>query len=183
MPLPGYSATKSLVPGVQKLIDMGIADPAAIGLHGHSWSGYLTAHVITQTNIFAAAVSRSAGLQHDQCNTAASDGEPVWPDSFSNEQTQSRLGVNMYDNHLPYIENSPVFFAERIQNTPAQFQFGDEDEAVPWEQGIELYLAMRRLGKESVFLPRYHGEPHHLLCVRQPTGLCHQNEGIFRIIT
>ena len=54
---PGSSATKCLVPGVQKLIDMGIADPMAIGLHGHSWSGYQTAFVITQTNIFAAAVA------------------------------------------------------------------------------------------------------------------------------
>ena len=54
---PGYSATKCLVPGVQKLIDMGVADPKAIGLHGHSWSGYQTAFVITQTNIFAAAVA------------------------------------------------------------------------------------------------------------------------------
>ncbi|MFT4514537.1 MAG: hypothetical protein ACI91B_003248 [Planctomycetota bacterium] len=54
---PGFSATKCLVPGVQKLIDMGIADPDAIGLHGHSWSGYQPAFMITQTDQFAAAVA------------------------------------------------------------------------------------------------------------------------------
>ena len=159
VPLPGYSATKSLVPGVQKLIDMGIADPAAIGLHGHSWSGYLTAHVITQTNIFAAAVAGAPVSNMTSAYSGIRWGTGL-ARQFQYEQTQSRLGVNMYDNHLPYIENSPVFFAERIQ-TPLLIQFGDEDEAVPWEQGIELYLAMRRLGKESVFL-QYHGEPHHL---------------------
>jgi dipeptidyl aminopeptidase/acylaminoacyl peptidase len=59
-----------------------------------------------------------------------------------------------------YIENSPVFKADRI-NTPMLIQFGDADEAVPWYQGIELYLALRRLDKDVVFL-QYHGEPHHL---------------------
>ncbi|MDV7392664.1 prolyl oligopeptidase family serine peptidase, partial [Arthrospira platensis SPKY1] len=55
--LPGYSATKHLVPGVQKLVDLGWADPNALGLHGHSWSGYQTAQVVTQTNIFKAAIA------------------------------------------------------------------------------------------------------------------------------
>ena len=54
---PGFASTKCLVPGVQKLIDMGIADPKSIGLHGHSWSGYQTAFIITQTDMFAAAVA------------------------------------------------------------------------------------------------------------------------------
>ena len=63
-------------------------------------------------------------------------------------------------NAQKYIENSPVFFADKI-NTPLLIQFGDEDGAVPWTQGIELYLAMRRLEKDCVFL-QYRGEPHHL---------------------
>ena len=54
---PGLSAVKALVPGVQKLIDMGVADPDAIGLHGHSWSGYQAAFVVTQTNLFKAVVA------------------------------------------------------------------------------------------------------------------------------
>ena len=55
---------------------------------------------------------------------------------------------------------SPVFHVRHIK-TPLLIEFGDQDEAVPWQQGIELYLAMRRLGKDVVFL-QYRGEPHHL---------------------
>jgi dipeptidyl aminopeptidase/acylaminoacyl peptidase len=159
VPVPGYSATKNLVPGVHKLIEMGVADPDAIGLHGHSWSGYLTAQVVTETDIFAAAV---AGAPVG--NMTSAYGGIRWGTGlarqFQYEQTQSRLGVSMWENLAPYIENSPVFFADRI-NTPLMIQHGDADEAVPWYQSIELYLALRRNGKESVFL-HYYDEPHHL---------------------
>lgn len=156
---PGFAATKSLVPGVQKLIDIGIADPDAIGLHGHSWSGYQTAFIITQTNLFAAAVAGAP-----VSNMTSSYGGIRWSSGrarqFQYERTQSRLGVSLWENPMPYIENSPLFYADRI-NTPLLIEFGDEDGAVPWYQGIELYLAMRRLGKDCVFL-EYRGEPHHL---------------------
>ena len=159
VPIPGYSATKNLVPGVHKLVEMGVADPDAIGLHGHSWSGYLTAHVVTQTDIFAAAVAGAP-----VSNMTSAYGGIRWGTGlarqFQYEQTQSRLGVSLWENPNPYIENSPLFYADRI-NTPLLIQHGDADEAVPWYQSIELYLAMRRLGKESVFL-HYYDEPHHL---------------------
>ena len=159
VPIPGYSATKHLVPGVQKLVEMGVADPDAIGLHGHSWSGYMTAHVITQTDIFAAAIAGAP-----VSNMTSAYGGIRWGSGlarqFQYEQTQSRLGVSLWENLGPYIENSPLFYADRIE-TPILFQHGDADEAVPWYQSIEFYLALRRLGKEAVFL-QYHDEPHHL---------------------
>jgi len=159
VPIPGYSATKNLVPGVHKLVEMGVADPDAIGLHGHSWSGYLTAHVVTQTDIFAAAVAGAPVGNMTSAYSGIRWGTGL-ARQFQYEQTQSRLGVSMWENLAPYIENSPVFFADRI-NTPMLIQHGDADEAVPWYQSIELYLALRRLGKESVFL-HYYDEPHHL---------------------
>lgn len=156
---PGFAATKSLVPGVQKLIDMGIADPKAIGLHGHSWSGYQAAFIITQTDIFAAAVAGAP-----VSNMTSAYGGIRWGSGLSRqfqyEATQSRIGGSLWEYPERYIENSPLFFADRI-NTPLLIQFGDEDEAVPWYQGIELYMAMRRLVKPAVFL-QYRGEPHHL---------------------
>lgn len=156
---PGPSATKSIVPGVQKLIDMGVADPKAIALHGHSWSGYQTAFVITQTNIFAAAIAGAP-----VSNMTSAYGGIRWESGlgrlFQYEEEQSRIGGSLWEYPERYIENSPVFFADRIK-TPLLIQFGDEDGAVPWYQGIELYLAMRRLGKDCVFL-EYRGEPHHL---------------------
>tara|TARA_R110002072_G_scaffold87129_2_gene196564 strand:+ start:1281 stop:4214 length:2934 start_codon:yes stop_codon:yes gene_type:complete len=156
---PGYAATKCLVPGVQKLIDMGVAKPDGIGLHGHSWSGYQTAFVITQTNRFACALAGAP-----VSNMTSAYGGIRWQSGMSRqfqyEKTQSRIGGSLWTDLDLYIENSPVFFADRIQ-TPLLIQFGDEDGAVPWTQGIELYMAMRRLQKPCVFL-QYRGEPHHL---------------------
>lgn len=155
---PGFSATKCLVPGVQKIIDMGIADPGAIGLHGHSWSGYQTAFAITQTDIFACAIAGAP-----VSNMTSAYGGIRWGTGlarqFQYEKSQSRIGGNLWEARDKYIENSPLFFADRIE-TPLLIMFGDEDDAVPWYQGIELYLAMRRLEKECHFL-QYRGEPHH----------------------
>ncbi|MFH0756981.1 MAG: prolyl oligopeptidase family serine peptidase [Bacteroidota bacterium] len=156
---PGASATRCLVSGVQKIIGMGVADPSAICLHGHSWSGYQTAFAITRTDIFACAI---AGAPVSNMTSAYSGIR--WESGLARqsqyEKTQSRIGGSLWEARDLYIENSPVFFADRI-NTPLLIQFGDEDGAVPWYQGIELYLAMRRLDKECIFL-QYRGEPHHL---------------------
>ena len=157
--LPGYSAIKYIVPGVQKIIDMGVADPKAIGIHGHSWSGYQAAHMVTMTDMFAAAVVGAPVGNMTSAYSGIRWGSGL-ARQFQYEKTQSRIGKTMWERLDLYIENSPVFKADRI-NTPMLIQFGDADEAVPWYQGIELYLAMRRLEKDVVFL-QYHGEPHHL---------------------
>jgi len=156
---PGYSATSSLVPGIEKIIDLGIADPDAIGLHGHSWSGYQAAFAITQTDIFKAAV---AGAPVTNMTSAYSGIrlKSGLARQFQYEQQQSRIGATLYEKPLLYMENSPIFYADRI-NTPLLIQFGDIDGAVPWQQGIEMYLAMRRLDKPVIML-QYEGEPHHL---------------------
>lgn len=156
---PGFSATKCLVPGIQKLIDMGVADPDAIGLHGHSWSGYQAAFVITQTDAFAAAAAGAPVSNMTSAYGGLRYGTGL-SRQFQYEKSQSRIGGSLWEYPERYIENSPVFFADRI-DTPLLIEFGDEDEAVPWTQGVELYMACRRLGKECVFL-QYRGEPHHL---------------------
>lgn len=156
---PGLSAVKCLVPGVQKLIEMGVADPRAIGLHGHSWSGYQTAHVVTQTDIFAAAIAGAPVSNMTSAYSGIRWGSGM-ARQFQYEKSQSRIGPTLVEAPHLYIENSPVFYADRI-NTPMLIQFGDVDGAVPWYQGIELYLALRRHDKECVFL-QYNQEPHHL---------------------
>jgi dipeptidyl aminopeptidase/acylaminoacyl peptidase len=62
---------------------------------------------------------------------------------------------------MRFIENSPLFQADRI-HTPLLMLHNDADDAVPWYQGIEMYLAMRRLNKEA-YLFSYNGEPHGVL--------------------
>jgi dipeptidyl aminopeptidase/acylaminoacyl peptidase len=155
---PGISSLKSVVPGVKRLVELGLADPDALGLHGHSWSGYTTSYIVTQTNIFAAAVAGAP-----VSNMTSAYGGIRWGTGlarqFQYEQTQSRLSGSLWEARSDYIENSPLFYTDRIE-TPLVIMHGDEDEAVPWYQSIEFYLALRRTGKEAVFL-QYRGEPHH----------------------
>lgn len=79
---------------------------------------------------------------------------------FQYERTQSRIGGTLWDAYLRYIENSPLFRADKI-NTPVLMMHNDEDTAVPWYQGIEFFVALRRLGKPA-WLVNYNGEPHGL---------------------
>jgi dipeptidyl aminopeptidase/acylaminoacyl peptidase len=155
---PGPSSVKCVVPGAQKLIDMGVADPDKIGIHGHSWSGYETAYIVTQTDFFACGIAGAA-----VGNMTSAYSGIRWQSGlarqFQYEKTQSRIGGSLWEKPELFWENSPVFFADRI-NTPLLLMHGDEDGAVPWYQSIEIYLAMRRLGKDCVFL-QYRGEPHH----------------------
>jgi dipeptidyl aminopeptidase/acylaminoacyl peptidase len=158
MERPGMSAVNSLVPAVNKLIEEGIADPDAIGLHGHSWSGYQAAYVVTQTDIFRAAIAGAP-----VSNMTSAYGGIRWGSGlarqFQYETGQSRIGSSIFENRDLYIENSPLFYADKIK-TPVLIMHGDVDEAVPWEQSIELYLAMRRSGRDIIFL-QYRDEPHH----------------------
>ncbi len=156
---PGQSMLRCVVPGVRKLVDMGVADPKRLGLHGHSWGGYGTAYLVTQTDMFAAAVTGAP-----VANMTSAYGGIRWESGvarlFQYEKTQSRIGGSLWEKRDLFIENSALFFADRIK-TPLLIEHGDEDGAVPWYQGIELYLALRRLGKDCILL-QYRGEPHHL---------------------
>lgn len=156
---PGASSVQTLTSGVQKLIDMGVADANAIGLQGHSWSGYQTAFAITQTKMFKAAVAGAPVANMTSAYSGIRHGTGI-ARQFQYETGQSRIGASLFAAPQKYIENSPVFYADRIK-TPLMIMFGDKDDAVPWEQGVEMYLAMRRAGKDVVFL-QYEDEPHHL---------------------
>ena len=156
---PGATSVQALTSGVQKLIDMGIADRDAVGIQGHSWGGYQTAFAVTQTHIFKAAVTGAPVSNMTSAYSGIRHGTGL-ARQFQYETGQSRIGESLFKAPQKYIENSPIFYVERIK-TPMMIMFGDKDDAVPWEQGVELYLAMRRAGKEVVFL-QYEDEPHHL---------------------
>ncbi len=154
---PGASATKSILPGVQKLIERGYVDPKRIGLQGHSWGGYQIAYMITQTSLFAAA---EAGAPVS--NMISAYGGIRWESGINRagqyETGQSRIGKSIWEGLPLYIENSPLFGLERVK-TPLLILHNDQDGAVPWYQGIELYIGMRRLGKEA-YLFNYNNELH-----------------------
>lgn len=156
---PGRDALKCVLPGIHMLVREGFIDPDAIGIQGHSWGGYQIAYMITQTDIFAAA---EAGAPVS--NMTSAYGGIRWASGmvrqFQYERTQSRLGDTLWKVPLRYIENSPLFWADRI-TTPVMFMHNDEDGAVPWYQGIEFIMALRRLGREA-YMFNYNGEPHGL---------------------
>ena len=79
---------------------------------------------------------------------------------FQYERTQSRIGGTLWDERDRYIHNSPLFFADKI-NTPLLMLHNDADGAVPWYQGIEMFVAMRRLSL-PVFMLNYNDEGHGL---------------------
>ena len=156
---PGKDALKCVLPGINMLVDEGYIDDANIGIQGHSWGGYQIAYMVTQTNIFKAA---EAGAPVS--NMTSAYGGIRWASGlvrqFQYERTQSRLGGSLWETPLRYIENSPLFWADKI-NTPLLMIHNDADGAVPWYQGIELMMALRRLEKEAYML-NYNGEAHGL---------------------
>jgi dipeptidyl aminopeptidase/acylaminoacyl peptidase len=156
---PGQSALKCVLPAIDKVVDLGIVDEARIGIQGHSWGGYQIAYMVTQTNRFRAV---EAGAPVGNMTSAYSGirwGSGM-PRQFQYEQTQSRIGLPLYDAPHKYMENSPIFHINRVK-TPMLLLHNDNDDAVPWYQGIELYLALRRTGKEA-YLFSYNGEFHGL---------------------
>ncbi|MCI0433600.1 MAG: prolyl oligopeptidase family serine peptidase [Gemmatimonadetes bacterium] len=156
---PGESAFDAVVPGVQSLVAKGFVDENAIGVQGHSWGGYQISYLVTKTNIFKAA---EAGAP--VANMTSAYGGIRWESGMSRmfqyEKTQSRIGGTLWDAPLHFIENSPLFWADKVE-TPLLMMHNDEDGAVPWEQGIEYFVALRRLQK-PVWMLNYNGEAHGL---------------------
>ncbi len=154
---PGPSCFNAVIPGVTSLIDKGFVDKSRVGMQGHSWGGYQTAYLATRTNLFACAESGAP-----VANMTSAYGGIRWGTGLSRmfqyEHTQSRLGGSLWEVPLRYFENSPIFFADKI-STPMLLMHNDHDTAVPWYQGIELFVALRRLGK-PVWMLNYNDEPH-----------------------
>jgi dipeptidyl aminopeptidase/acylaminoacyl peptidase len=155
---PGPSAVKSIIPGVQMLLARGYVDPKGLGLQGQSWGGYQAAYIITQSTLFSAAMAGAP-----VANMTSAYGGIRWGSglarAFQYEKQQSRIGQSLFEAPDLYILNSPLFHLERV-TTPLFMMHNDMDDAVPWYQGIELYVGLRRLGKE-VYLINYNNDVHN----------------------
>jgi dienelactone hydrolase len=158
---PGEDAVRSVVSGTRHVISLGKVDPARIGIQGQSWGGYQVAYIITQTDMFAAAMA-GAAVSNMTSAYGAIRNESGRARLFQYEEGQSRIGGSMWDKGaLPlYLGNSPLFLAD-IVNTPLLMMHNDNDGAVPWSQSVEYYLALRRLGKPAWLLV-YNNEAHNL---------------------
>ncbi len=154
---PGLSCYNAVMSGVEALLKEGFIDSSKMGLQGHSWGGYQIADLITRTNAFACAEAGAPVV-----NMTSAYGGIRWGSGrsrmFQYEQTQSRIGATLWEDHDLYIENSPLFNTPNVK-TPVLILHNDHDGAVPWYQGIEYFVALRRLSKPAWML-NYVDEPH-----------------------
>jgi dipeptidyl aminopeptidase/acylaminoacyl peptidase len=155
---PGMSAVWCVLPGVKAAIKTGVIDETKIGIHGHSWGGYQTSFLITQTNMFKAAAAGAPLTDMISMynliykNSGSSNGAIF-------EASQGRL-LPPWENWEAYNRNSPLYHVKKV-NTPLLMLHNDADGAVDFTQGIEYYSALRRL-KKPVVLIQYKGENHGL---------------------
>ena len=156
---PGSSALDDVTAAARRAIELGYADPDRIGLQGHSWGGYETSFILTQTDMFSAIVTGAPltnlmSMNNILYKRTGNQNGPIL------QWSQGRMGDQPWDDFERWVSQSPVHHAPDIA-TPFLILHGTEDGAVDWNQGLELYTAARRLGKEVILLS-YPGEPHHL---------------------
>jgi dipeptidyl aminopeptidase/acylaminoacyl peptidase len=156
---PGKSAYNTIVSGTNALIEKGFIDKYNMAIQGQSWGGYQVAYLVTQTNLYKAAMAGAP-----VANMTSAYGGIRWESGmvreFQYEQSQSRIGKTLWDGFDLYYQNSPLFFADKIE-TPLLIMSNDNDGAVPHEQGIEFFTALRRLNKPAWMLT-YNGDEHNL---------------------
>jgi dipeptidyl aminopeptidase/acylaminoacyl peptidase len=156
---PGQSAYDYIVSGARALVKKGWVDSTNMALQGHSWGGYQAAQVATMTKLFK-AVWAGASV----ANMTSAYGGIRWESGvsrqFQYEKSQSRIGATLWEKLPLYLENSPLFHLDKV-TAPMVIMANDADGAVPWYQGIEMFTALRRLGKK-VWMFNYNGEGHGL---------------------
>lgn len=156
---PGESAYNCIVSGAQELARQKWVDEKNMAIQGQSWGGYQVAYLVTRTNMFKAA---EAGAPVS--NMTSAYGGIRWGSGSSRqnqyEMGQSRIGRSLWEAPELYISNSALFKLQDVQ-TPLLIMHNDGDGAVPWYQGIELFMGLRRLGKPA-WLLEYNNEGHNL---------------------
>src|ERR1700693_1326635 len=165
---PMLDMAKSVLPGVNKVIEMGVADPGRLGIMGHSFGGYSTLSLIVMTNRFKAAIEASGigdlvGYYGQMGKDGAAFGISVA------EEGQGSMRGTPWTVRDRYIANSPVFDFDRVE-TPLLIVHGSDDDVVAPFLADEVFVDLRRLGKEVEYA-RYEGEDH------SPAYWRHANQG------
>jgi dipeptidyl aminopeptidase/acylaminoacyl peptidase len=157
---PAKGAYNCIVSGTEYLVDKyEWIDSTRLGLQGQSWGGYQTAQLITMTTKYRAAMAGAP-----VSNMFSAYGGIRWGSGLSRmfqyERYQSRIGYTIWERPDLYIENSPIFGLPNVE-TPVLIMHNDNDGAVPWYQGIEMYMGLRRLDK-AVWMLNYNNDEHNL---------------------
>jgi dipeptidyl aminopeptidase/acylaminoacyl peptidase len=153
---PGEAWGKGALAAVNKVVDMGVADPERLGIQGTSYGGYATVLLLTQTDRFKAAINNSGKV--DMLSFYTQSPRLGVRNTHAPEKSQDRLGGTLWEYPERYIAHSAVLQADRIK-TPLLCITGDQDPNVEASQSQEIFYALRRLGKKAVWL-RYHDGAH-----------------------
>jgi dipeptidyl aminopeptidase/acylaminoacyl peptidase len=154
---PMADVAKTVLPGVNRVIDMGIADPNRVGVMGHSNGGYSTLSLIVQTKRFNAALEAD-GMADLISHYGEMDRTGAAFGTSNLEHGQDALGGTPWEVRDRYVENSPIFYLDRVE-TPLLIVQASKDTAVAPFQGDEAFVDLRRLGKEVQYA-KYEGEQH-----------------------
>jgi dienelactone hydrolase len=156
---PGLSVVECVTAATKKVLESGRIDPKRVGLIGHSWGGFGTSFVMTQTDLFTAGVA--GGPLTD---LVSSYGEIYWnsgtPETDHAEVGQERMEVPLWEDPQAFTRNSAVFHVNKMKGA-LLLSVGDKDGASDWHQDIEMYNLARRAGKQCIMLV-YPGENHAL---------------------
>jgi len=157
---PGISATDCVVAATNEVLRKDIVSPDKIALIGHSFGGYETNFISTQTNLFKTAISGASvfDLPSWYLSISNSTGDP---EMWRFESQQWRMGNSLYNDREGYERNSPSTWVENI-STPILLWTGEKDPQINPNQTIAFYLALRRLNKDVILL-NYANESHSLL--------------------
>ena len=154
---PMVDLAKTVLPGVNKVIEMGIADPERLGVMGHSYGGYSTLGLVVQTGRFKAALEADGMADLISSYGAMLDNGAAFGTSIA-EHGQGLMGGTPWEFRDRYIENSPFFYLDRVE-TPLLIVHGGLDLDVASFLGEEVFVALRRLGKQVEYA-KYQGEEH-----------------------
>ncbi|MEO7965665.1 MAG: prolyl oligopeptidase family serine peptidase, partial [Gemmatimonadaceae bacterium] len=157
---PGMSAVWCVVPAVKAAIATGIVDSANVGLHGHSWGGYQSSFLATQTGTLFKSIVTGAPLTDMVSMYSSVYWNTGTADMAIFESSQGRFKGNFIDNYEAYIRNSPAFHAKDVK-TKVMILHNEKDGAVDLNQGITWFNTLRELDKDVILL-QYVGENHGL---------------------
>lgn len=165
--LTGESAYNSIVSAAQYLSKLPFVDARKMALQGHSFGGLQTNYLITRTPMFAAA-AEFAGTSDPVSSfltLVAFLGPIEHLDKLSFTGTMCR--ATPWERPDLYSKGSAVLNAEKV-STPLLITHNIRDNQIEWRQGVEMYMALRRLAKKA-WLLQYDEETHVLLGERNKT--------------
>jgi dipeptidyl aminopeptidase/acylaminoacyl peptidase len=155
---PMLDLAKSVLPGVSRVVDMGIADPNRVGVAGHSFGGYSTLALITETSRFRCAVEMDGFADLVSAYGEMDASGSAYFTAIAEQNGRRGMGGSPWDFRERYLENSPVLYLDRVQ-TPLLIVHGSSDRTVGSFLADQIFVSLRRLNKEAEYV-KYEGEDH-----------------------